>query len=160
MERYTVAALLLAGVLFGGLACAAESAPQDYVIKEGSGLTKLFLGMTSDQAVRNLGEADQDLYGFVFVHNLPDGTALSYRIEDDHVVAINLKGDAKSKYLTQRGARLGMLRNSVILLYGTPEAVALNKIFYHSLGVGFFFNNDVLYDISIVPPGKVAPLRR
>lgn len=160
MERYIIAALLLAGALFGSLACAAEVAPRDYVIKEGGGLTKLFLGMTSDQAVQSLGEPDQNLYGFVFVHKLPDGTALSYRIEDEHVVAINLKGDAKSKYLTQRGAKLGMLRSSVILLYGAPEAEAVNKIFYHSLGVGFFFNNDVLYDISIVPAGKVAPLRR
>ena len=160
MGPYIVAALLLAGGLFGGLACAAEVTPPDYVIKEGSGLTKLFLGMTSDEAVRNLGEPDQNLYGFIFVHKLPDGTALSYRIEDDRVVAINLKGDAKSKYLTQRGAKLGMLRNSVILLYGAPEAEAVNKVFYHKLGVGFFFNNDVLYDISIVPPSKVVPLRR
>ena len=160
MERHAVAALLFAGVMFGGVASAAEWAPQDYVIKEGSGLTKLSLGMTADEAVHALGEPDQNLYGFVFVHKLPDGTVLSYRIEDERVAAINLKGDAKSKYLTLGGAKLGMLRNNVILLYGPPEAEAVNKLFYHKLGVGFFFNNDVLYDISIVPPSRVVPLRR
>ncbi len=160
MERFSVVALLLVGAMFVSLACAADRAPQDYVIKEGSGLTNLSLGMTADEALHNMGEPDQNLYGFVFVHKLPDGTVLSYRVADDYVVAINLKGDAKSKYATLRGAKLGMLRNKVILLYGVPNAEAVNKIFYHSEGIGFFFDDDVLYDISLVPPSKVVPLRR
>ncbi len=160
MERFSVAALLLVGVMFGSLASAADRAPQDYVIKEGSGLTHLLLGMTADEAIRAVGEPDQNLYGFIFVHKLPDGTVLSYRIADDHVVAINLKGDAKSKYVTLRGAKHGMLRSKVILLYGMPDAEAVNKIFYHSQGIGFFFNDDILYDISVVPENKAAPLRR
>ena len=154
MERFLAAMLLFVGAMICSSAYAVDRAPQDYVIKEGSGLTNLSLGMTSDEAQRSLGEPDQNLYGFIFVRNLPDGTVLSYRIEEDHVVAINLKGDAKSKYVTLRGVKLGMLRSKVILLYGVPDAEAVNKVFYHSRGVGFFFNDDILYEISIVPEKK------
>lgn len=160
MGRFSVAVLLLMGATINSLASAADRLPQDYVIKEGSGLTNLDLGMTSDEAVHSLGEPDQNLYGFIFINNQPDGTVLSYRIADDHVAAINLKGDAKSKYITMRGAKLGMLRSKVILLYGVPDAEAVNKVFYHALGISFFFSNDVLYEISIVPARKAAPLRR
>jgi hypothetical protein len=159
MERISVTWLLLVGSMMAGLACAAERQSQDYVVKEGNGLSRLSLGMTAEDAVRVMGEPDQNLYGFIFVHKLPDGTVLSYRIADDHVAAINLKGDAKSKYATPRSARFGMLRNNVILLYGVPDAEAVNKVFYHALGIGFFFNDNVLYEISIVPANKVVPLR-
>ena len=159
MERFFVAVLLFVGAMICNAADAVDRAPQDYVIKEGSGLTNLSLGMTADEAIRSLGEPDQNLYGFIFVRKLPDGTVLSYRIEDDHVIAINLKGDAKSKYVTLRGAKLGMLRSKVILLYGVPDAEAVNKVFYHSLGIGFFFNDDLLYEISIVPESKAMSLR-
>ena len=160
MERFLVVALLLLGVVGGGPAGAVDKAPQDYVIKEGAGLTNLFLGMTSDDAIRAVGEPDQNLYDFIFVRKLPDSTVLSYRIADDRVVAINLKGDSKSKYLTLRGAKFGMLRNKVILLYGVPEAEAVNKVFYHSLGISFFFNDNILYEISVVPESKAVSLRR
>ena len=159
MERYFVAVLMFVGAMICNPAYAVDKAPQDYVIKEGSGLTNLSLGMSSDEAVRSLGEPEQNLYGFIFVRNLPDGTVLSYRIADDHVVAITLKGDAKSKYITLRGAKPGMLRNKVILLYGVPEADALNKVFYHSQGVGFFFKDDILYEISVVPENKATAPR-
>ncbi len=158
MGRLSMAVLLLVGATINSLASAADRLPQDYVIKEGSGLTNLDLGMTSDEAVHSLGEPDQNLYGFIFINNQPDGTVLSYRIADDHVAAINLKGDAKSKYITMRGAKLGMLRSKVILLYGVPDAEAVNKVFYHALGISFFFNNDALYEISIVPARKTGPL--
>jgi hypothetical protein len=123
-------------------------------------MTNLFLGMTADQAIAAEGEPDQNLYGFIFVHNLPDGTVLSYRIADEHVVAINLKGNARSKYFTTRGAKFGMLRSKVILLYGVPDAEAVNKVFYHTQGVSFFFSDDELYEISIFPESKVTPPRQ
>ncbi len=158
MGRFSLAVLLLVGASISGQAHAANRLPQDYVVKEGSGLTSIDLGMTSDEALHSLGEPDHNLYGFIFVNKLPDGTVLSYRIADDHVAAINLKGDAKSKYITMRGAKLGMSRNQVILLYGKPDAEAVNKIFYHAQGISFFFDNDVLYEMSIVPPRKTGPL--
>ena len=142
--------------MMASLASAAEKPSQDYEIKEGSGLSHLFLGMSAEEAVRAVGEPDQNLYGFVFVHNLPDGTMLSYRIADEYVAAINVKGDAKSKYVTRRGARFGMLRNNVILLYGAPDAVAVNKVFYYSQGISFFFNDNMLYEIGIVAPSKAT----
>lgn len=154
MERLAVVSLLLMGSIMASLASAAEKPSQDYVVKEGSGLSHLYLGMSAEEAVKVMGEPDQNLYGFVFVHNLPDGTMLSYRIADEHVASINLKGDAKSKYVTRRGARFGMLRNNVLLLYGAPDAVAVNKVFYYSQGISFFFNDNVLYEVSIVAPGK------
>ena len=116
--------------------------------------------MTADEAVHAMGEPDQDLYGFIFVYKQPEGTMLSYRINEDRVVAINLKGDAKSKYITVGGAKLGMLRSKVILLYGVPDGEAVNKVFYRSQGIGFFFDNESLYEITITPPNSAASLRR
>ena len=159
MGRFSVAILLLVGATISSQADAADRLPQDYVVKEGSGLTLLDLGMTSDEALHNLGEPDQNLYGFIFVNKQPDGTMLSYRIADDHVAAINLKGNVKSKFITMRGVKLGMPRNQVILLYGAPDAAAVNKVFYHALGISFFFDNDVLYEMSIVPPRKTGSLK-
>lgn len=159
MGRFSVALLLLVVATLSSHADAADRLPQDYVIKEGSGLTYLTLGMTSDEALHSLGEPDQNLYGFIFVNKQPDGTMLSYRIADDHVAAINLKGNAKSKYITLRGAKLGMSRNQVILMYGKPDAEAVNKVFYYTLGISFFFDNDLLYEMSIVPPRKAGSLK-
>jgi hypothetical protein len=128
------------------------------VLKEGYGLPQVHLGMAIDEVTRVLGEPDQNLYGFVFVHKRPDGTQLSYRIEDNRLVSINLKGNSGSVYVTARGAEFGMSRRRIVRLYGEPEAEALNKLFYHSQGVSFFFNDDDLYEISVFPP-KTVPRR-
>lgn len=155
-----IAWLVVLVVMMSMAASAADALPQDYAIKEGSGLTKVYLGMTSDEAAHAIGEPDQNLYGFVFIRKLPDGTVLSYRIADDRIVSINFKGDGKSKYVTLGGAKLGMLRSKVVLLYGVPDAEAVNKLFYHSRGISFFFNDDLLYEISIVPEKKPDGPRR
>lgn len=159
MERFSVAVWLLVGTMLAGQAWPADKPAPEFVIKEGSGLTRLSLGMTSEQALRAMGEPDQDLYGFIFVHQLPDGVMLSYRISDDRVVAINIKpGGKSSRYVTRRGAKFGMLRKEVILLYGAPESEAVNKIFYAAQGISFFFTNGVLYEIGIMPVNKLPPL--
>lgn len=160
MGRFSIVLLMLMSAAFCTVGRAAVMPPQDYVIKEGSGLADIFLGMTSDEAIRSIGEPDQNLYGFVFVRQLPDSTVLSYRIADDRIVSINFKGGTASKFITLRGAKLGMLRSKIVSLYGAPEAEAVNKLFYHSQGISFFFDNDVLYEISIFPGKKTGKSSR
>ena len=133
------------------LARAADVSASDYLIKEGHGLPHVYLDMQLEEAVRATGEPDQNLYGFVFMRKLADGTQLSYRIADDLLVSLNFKGDAQSKYATARAAKFGMARSKILQLYGPPEAEAVNKIFYYSQGISFFFKNDVLYEISVFP---------
>ena len=133
------------------VARAADAFPPDYVIKEGRGLSHIYLDMTLEEAIRATGEPDQNLYGFVFVRKLADGTQLSYRIADNLLVSLNFKGDAQSKYTTARAAKFGMPHSKILQLYGPPDAEAVNKVFYYSQGVSFFFKDDGLYEISIFP---------
>lgn len=142
------------------VARAADAFPPDYVIKEGRGLSHIYLDMPLEDAIRATGEPDQNLYGFVFVRKLADGTQLSYRIADNLLVSLNFKGDARSKYVTARDARLGMSRSKILQLYGSPEAEAVNKVFYYSQGISFFFKDDVLYDISVFPQKTSVPSGR
>ncbi len=133
------------------LARAAEDSAPGYLIKEGHGLPHVYLDMSLEEAIRATGEPDQNLYGFVFVRKLADGTQLSYRTADDLLVSLNFKGDGQSKYTTARAAKFGMSRSKILQLYGPPDAEAVNKIFYYSQGISFFFKDDVLYDISVFP---------
>ena len=130
---------------------AADGSSPDYLIQEGRGLPHIFLDMPLEQAIRATGEPDQNLYGFVFVRKLPDGTQLSYRIADNVLVSMNFKGDAQSRYATARAAKFGMSRSKILQLYGPPDAEAVNKVFYYSQGISFFFKDDVLYEISVFP---------
>ncbi len=144
----------------GPVARAADVSSPDYLIKEGRGLSHIYLDMPLEDAIRATGEPDQNLYGFVFVRKLADGTQLSYRIADNLLVSLNFKGDARSKYVTARDARLGMSRSKILQLYGSPEAEAVNKVFYYSQGISFFFKDDVLYDISVFPQKTSVPSGR
>ena len=112
--------------------------------------------MPLEEAIRATGEPDQNLYGFIFVRKLTDGTQMSYRIADNLLASINFKGDARSKYATVRDARFGMSRSKILQIYGSPEAEALNKVFYYSQGISFFFKDDVLYEISVFPQKTLA----
>ena len=132
-------------------AWAADDFASNYLIKEGHGLPHVYLEMNLEEAIRATGEPDHNLYGFVFVRKLADGTQLSYRIADDLLVALNFKGDAQSKYSTARAAKFGMARSKILQLYGAPDAEAVNKIFYYSQGISFFFKDNLLYEISVFP---------
>lgn len=147
---------LAALTAFLAAVAAADVSPQDYVIKEGRGLSYVHLDMTLEDAVRATGEPDQNLYGFVFIRKLVDGTELSYRIADNLLASLNFKGDTQSKYATARAAKFGMSRSKILQLYGPPEAEAVNKIFYYSLGISFFFKDDGLYEISVFPQKNLA----
>ena len=140
----------------GTVARAADVSSPDYLIKEGRGLPHIFLDMPLEEAIRATGEPDQNLYGFIFVRKLTDGTQMSYRIADNLLASINFKGDARSKYATVRDARFGMSRSKILQIYGSPEAEALNKVFYYSQGISFFFKDDVLYEISVFPQKTLA----
>ena len=144
--------LLPAAFLMSAWAGMVHAASPDKVMKEGQGLSWVRLGMTTEEVVRGVGEPDQNLYGFVFIHKQPDGTQLSYRIDNNRLVSINLKGNSKSEYVTARGAEFGMSRRRIVRLYGEPEAEVLNKLFYYSQGISFFFNDDDLYEFSVFPP--------
>ena len=138
------------------LARAADVSAPDYLIKEGRGLPYIFLNMPLEEAIRVTGEPDQNLYGFIFIRKLADGTELSYRIVDNLLASLNFKGDARSKYATARDARFGMPRSKILQLYGPPEAEVINKIFYYSQGISFFFKDDALYEISVFPQRALA----
>ncbi len=130
---------------------AADGSSSDYRIKEGRGLSHIYLDMPLEEAIRATGEPDQNLYGFIFVRKLADGTQLSYRIADNLLASLSFKGDTQSKYGTARDAKFGMPRSKILQLYGPPEAEVVNKVFYYSQGISFFFKDDVLYEISIFP---------
>ncbi len=140
MNRFLAFVMLCLITGFASMAAAASAAPRDSVVQAGVGLTNLHLGETYGEVEHALGKPTEDLYGFVFVYQLPHNAELNFRVTDNKVVAINLKGNAKTAFTTELGAKFGMTRKQVEALYGPPEAQAVNTLFYYQRGISFLFN--------------------
>lgn len=131
---------------------AASTGPGNAVVQEGVGLSNLRLGESYHDVTRALGKPSEDLYGFVFVYQLPNDTELNFRVTDDKVVAVNLKGNPRTAFVTKRGARFGMTRKQVEALYGPPEAEAVHTLFYYRQGISFLFNDrGGLSELNVFP---------
>ncbi len=133
----------------------AATVPADTVVKAGIGLASVHIGESYDDVTHLLGPPNENLYGFVFVYQLPNKTELNFRITDNKVVAVNIKGNARSVYTTERGVRFGMTRKQVEGIYGPPEAQAVNTFFYYSQGISFLFNDaNEVYEFNVFRPNS------
>jgi hypothetical protein len=125
------------------------------LIQEGKGTDAVYIGEPVSAVTDKLGPPSDSLYGFVYIYKLPDGTRLSYRLndlEDKKIASISVAGPANSTYQTKAGARFGMKRKDIEALYGPPDAEVANKIFYNTRGIGFFFTDGVVNEMSVFAP--------
>lgn len=57
---------------------------------------------------------------------------LNFRTTHNALMAVDLKGNVRTSYATERGAPFGMTYRHVVQIYGSPEAAADNQNFYYS----------------------------
>lgn len=124
----------------------------EVVVTEGKGLANVYIGQDGEAALKAMGPPSENLYGFVFLYKMPDGTKFSYRVTDKQVTGISVLGSASSTYRVAGGARFGMSRKQIEQLYGAPDSQAANKIFYPHRGVSFAFIDDKMVEFNITAP--------
>lgn len=147
----TLVRCCLSGALLVG-AVGANALEGDYTVTAGRGLQGVYVGQEATSAAAGLGTPKEALYGFIYLYDLPDGTKLSYRVSDKHIESVSFVGSSLSRYQTVRGGKFGMTRGQIEALYGKPDAEAANKIFYHKLGIGFFFRAGSVGEFWVFAP--------
>lgn len=148
MKFKSLVVLICAIFLLGGCGSKSGLSKEDIGIRKiDDPKAKVEYGMSREDAEKILGAGKRQMK---FLYTYQDGVTIYYR--DDVVAGVGIAEEAKARYETAGGARIGMLNSEFQEIYG--DQVASSKDGSHLL---YYYDSDKkLFSTDEEPPKKAT----